>query len=96
MAEEQPVDSFDNDDGGELLLDPEVEQETVFTSTLMNINNTMLAMSESLKRLLLQQDNSLAPAESAKKAKLATESRSESDTNATADARMLLESHGQK
>jgi hypothetical protein len=92
MAEEQPGDSFDNDDGGELSSDPEVEKETVFASTLMNINNTMLAMSGSLKRLHQQQDNSLASAESAKKAKLATESRSESDTNATADVRMLLES----
>ena len=51
MAEEQPGDSFDKDDGGELSSDPDVENETVFTSTLMNINNTMLAMSESHKRL---------------------------------------------
>jgi hypothetical protein len=92
MAEEQPGDSFDKDDVEELSSDPEVENETAFTSTLMNINKTMLAMSESLKRLHQQQDSSLPSVESAKKAKLATASQSESDTTATTDVRMLLES----
>ena len=48
-------------------------------------------MSESLKRLHNQQD-AFVSAESAKKAKLATDPQSDSDTNATNDVRMLLES----
>ena len=59
----------------------------------MNINNIMLAMSESLNRLHdKQQDHCLSSTESAKKAKLTTERRSESDTDTTADVRLLLES----
>jgi hypothetical protein len=92
MPKEQPADSFDKDDVEELSSDPEVENETAFTSTLVNINKTMLAMSESLKRLHQQQDSGLPSVESAKKAKLATASQSESDTTATTDVRMLLES----
>ena len=69
------------------------ENETTFASTLMNIDNIMLAMSESLKRLHeKQQDSCLSTAESAKKPKLAYERRSESDTDTTADVRLLLES----
>ena len=56
----------------------------------MNINNTMLTMSESLKRL--HNNQILGSAESAKKAKLATKPRSESVTDTTTDVRMLLES----
>ena len=47
-------------------------------------------MSESLKRL--HNNQILGSAESAKKAKLPTKPRSESDTDATTDVRMLLES----
>ena len=84
-------DSIDNNDNGDLLLATEADDEPDFGSTLMNINNTMLAMSESLKRLHNQQD-AFVSAESAKKAKLATDPQSDSDTNATNDVRMLLES----
>ena len=48
-------------------------------------------MSKSLKRLHKQQDVFMS-AESPKKAKLATDPQSESDTYATNDVRMLLES----
>ena len=48
-------------------------------------------MRELLKRLRKQQDVFML-AETAKKAKLATNLHFESDTNATNDARMLLES----
>jgi len=93
MADKHPEDSIDKEDNEELLLDTDTENEITFASTLMNINNTMLAMSESLKRLHdKQQDHCLSSAESAKKAKLATERRSESDTDTTADVRLLLES----
>ena len=91
MADKPPEDSIDKEDNEELLLDTDTENETTFASTLMNINITMLAMSESLKRLHdKQQDHCLSSAESAKKAKLATERRSESDTDTTADVRLLL------
>ena len=93
MADKPPEDSIDKEDNEKLLLDTYTDNETTFASNLMNINNTMLAMSESLKRLYdKQQDHCLSSAESAKKAKLATERRSESDTNTTADVRLLLES----
>ena len=93
MADKPPEDSIDKEDNEKLLLDTYTDNETTFASNLMNINNTMLAMSESLKRLYdKQQDHCLSSAESAKKAKLATERRSESDTITTADVRLLLES----
>ena len=78
MADKHPEDSLYKDDNEELLLDSDTENETTFASTLMNINNTMLAMSESLKRLHeKQQDSCLSSAESAKKAKFPYERRSE-------------------
>ena len=92
-SEHRLQNKFDFIDKEELLLDTDTENETTFASTLMNINNTMLAMSKSLKRLHdKQQDHCLSSAESTKKAKLATERRSESDTDTTADVRLLLES----
>ena len=89
MADKNPEDCLNKE---ELLLDTETENETTFASTLMNTSNTTLAMSESLKHLHeKQQESCLGSAESAKKAKLAYERRSESDTDTTADVRLLLE-----
>ena len=47
MADKHAENSLDKDKNEELLLDTDAENETTFASTLMNINNIMLAMSES-------------------------------------------------
>ena len=45
MADKHPQVSLDKDDNEALLLDTDTKNEINFASTLMNINNTMLAMS---------------------------------------------------
>ena len=94
MEDDHPEDSLDkDDDNGELLLD--AENEAAFVSSLMNINNTMLAMSESLRQLQnIPQEHVLRSTESAKgkKDELAPRPRSESDIDTTTDMRMQLES----
>ena len=94
MEDDHPEDSLDkDDDNGELLLD--AENEAAFVSSLMNINNTMLAMSESLRQLQnIPQEHVLRSTESAKgkKAELTPKPRSESDIDTTTDMRMQLES----
>ena len=58
MADKPTKDSLDKDENEEHLLDTDAVNATTFSSILMNINNTMLARSESLKRFREKQQDS--------------------------------------
>jgi hypothetical protein len=87
MATTPVDDDLDYVESREMLDEP---CENDFASALMTINSTMLTMGESLKQLHEQQDMLRNSAESAKKAKLATDRLPESATINASDAEQLL------